>query len=115
MHFHNFNCKSLLIGAAISLMVCTPVLAAVRGVVTDNGVNLRSGASTEYEVIAKFAGDTKNYNEIENMAQRIYAARLLKNGETYNSVMEKTNLASATVARVSNCVKYGKGYDKFIK
>ena len=53
MHFHNFNCKSLLIGAAISLMVCTPVLAAVRGVVTDNGVNLRSGASTEYEVIAK--------------------------------------------------------------
>lgn len=54
-------------------------------------------------------------NEIENMAQRIYAARLLKNGETYNQVMQKTNLASATVARVSSCVKYGKGYDKFIK
>lgn len=54
-------------------------------------------------------------NEIENMAQRIYAAKLLKNGETYSSVMEKTSLASATVARVSNCVKYGKGYDKFIK
>lgn len=54
-------------------------------------------------------------NEIENMAQRIYAAKLLKNGETYTQVMQKTNLASATVARVSNCVKYGKGYEKFIK
>ncbi|MBE6008505.1 MAG: hypothetical protein E7235_04835 [Lachnospiraceae bacterium] len=53
MHFHNFNYKSLLIGAAISLIACTPVFAAVRGVVTGNGVNLRSGASAEYEVIAK--------------------------------------------------------------
>lgn len=53
--------------------------------------------------------------EIENMAQRIYAAKLLKNGETYTQVMKKSGLASATVARVSNCVKYGKGYEKYIK
>lgn len=53
MHFSKFNLKTLLLGATVSLMVSTPVFAAVRGVVTDNGVNLRSGASTEYEVIAK--------------------------------------------------------------
>lgn len=53
--------------------------------------------------------------EVENMAQRIYAAKLLKQGETYIQVMEKTGIASATLARVSSCVKYGKGYDKFVK
>ncbi len=53
--------------------------------------------------------------EVENMAQRIYAAKLLKQGETYIKVMEKTGIASATLARVSSCVKYGKGYDKFVK
>ncbi len=59
--------------------------------------------------------DLCTHKEIENMAQRICAARLLKQGETYNSVMQKTGIASATLARVSNCVKYGKGYEKFIK
>ncbi len=53
MHFHNFNYKSILIGSIISLMICTPAFAAVRGVVTEDGVNLRSGTSTEYETIAK--------------------------------------------------------------
>ena len=73
-----------------------------------------AGLETAEDCKALFE-DLCTNKEIENMAQRIYAAKLLKNGETYNSVMEKTNLASATVARVSNCVKYGKGYDKFIK
>lgn len=59
--------------------------------------------------------DLCTHKEVENMAQRISAAKLLKKGETYNSVMEKTGIASATLARVSNCVKYGKGYEKFIK
>ncbi|MEE0945638.1 MAG: YerC/YecD family TrpR-related protein [Acutalibacteraceae bacterium] len=59
--------------------------------------------------------DLCTHKEVENMAQRICAARLLKKGETYNQVMQKTGIASATLARVSSCVKYGKGYDKFIK
>lgn len=59
--------------------------------------------------------DLCTHKEIENMAQRVCAARLLKQGETYSRVMEKTGIASATLARVSSCVKYGKGYDKFIK
>lgn len=59
--------------------------------------------------------DLCTHKEVENMAQRICAARLLKKGETYNQVMQKTGIASATLARVSSCVKYGKGYDKFVK
>lgn len=53
--------------------------------------------------------------EIEQMAQRIVAARLLIEGKTYNQVIEKTDISSATLSRVSRCVKYGEGYKKFLK
>ncbi len=69
---------------------------------------------TEEDCQLLFA-DLCTHKEVENMAQRICAARLLKQGETYSKVSEKTGIASATLARVSSCLKYGKGYDKFIK
>lgn len=53
--------------------------------------------------------------EIEQMAQRIYAARLLLEGKTYTQVIEKTDISSATLSRVSRCVQYGEGYRSFIK
>jgi len=53
--------------------------------------------------------------EIEQMAQRVAAARLLIEGNTYNKVIEKTDISSATLSRVSRCVQYGSGYKKFIK
>lgn len=53
MNFKGFTIKSILLVTGISLTICTPALAAVRGVVTDDGVNVRSGASTEYEIISK--------------------------------------------------------------
>ncbi len=53
--------------------------------------------------------------EVEQMAQRIVAARLLIEGKTYNQVIEKTDISSATLSRVSRCVKYGEGYKKFLK
>ncbi len=53
--------------------------------------------------------------EIEQMAQRVIAARLLMEGKTYNQVIEKTDISSATLSRVSRCVQYGQGYKKFIK
>ena len=52
--------------------------------------------------------------EIEQMAQRIYAARLLIEGKTYNQVIEETDISSATLSRVSRCVQYGEGYRKFL-
>ncbi len=53
--------------------------------------------------------------EIEQMAGRIKAARLLIENKTYNQVIEETDISSATLSRVSRCVQYGKGYSKFLK
>lgn len=50
--------------------------------------------------------------EIANMAQRIRAAKLLMSGKTYNSVIEETDISSATLSRVSRAVRYGVGYKK---
>lgn len=53
--------------------------------------------------------------EVENMAERLYAAKLLMEGNTYNQVMERANISSATLSRVSRCVQYGGGYSKCLK
>ena len=53
--------------------------------------------------------------EIEKMAERVYAAKLLLEGKTYNQVIAQTDISSATLSRVSRCVQYGKGYSKLLK
>lgn len=53
--------------------------------------------------------------EIEQMAQRLRAAKLLLQGKTYSQVIEETDISSATLSRVSRCVQYGSGYSKFLK
>lgn len=53
--------------------------------------------------------------ELEQMAQRVKAAKLLLEGKTYNQVMELCEISSATLSRVSRCVQYGRGYKKFVK
>ena len=58
--------------------------------------------------------DLCTQKEIEQMAQRICAARLLIEGKTYNQVIEETDISSATLSRVSRCVQYGEGYRKFL-
>ena len=53
--------------------------------------------------------------EIEKMAERLYAAKLLLEGKTYTQVMQETDISSATLSRVSQCVQYGNGYAKLLK
>jgi len=53
--------------------------------------------------------------ELENMAERCHAAKLLLEGKTYNQVMEQVEISSATLSRVSRCVQYGSGYAKLLK
>ena len=60
-------------------------------------------------------GDLCTIKEIEQMAQRVRAAKLLMKKNTYNTVIEETDISSATLSRVSRCVQYGKGYKKFLK
>jgi len=53
--------------------------------------------------------------ELENMAERLFVAKLLIAGNTYNQVMEQADISSATLSRVSRCVQYGNGYSKLLK
>jgi len=77
-----------------------------------------------YELIASITdpGDIRalfddmcTRKEIDNMAERIFAARLLLQGNTYSQVMAQADISSATLSRVSRCVQYGTGYSKLLK
>ena len=59
--------------------------------------------------------DLCTVKELENMAERLHAAKLLMDGNTYNQVMAQADISSATLSRVSRCVQYGSGYSKLLK
>ena len=76
-----------------------------------------------FEVISKlstkedcelFFRDLCTLKELDAMTQRIKAAKLLLDGETYEKIISKTEISSATLSRVSRCVKYGEGYKKIL-
>lgn len=62
-----------------------------------------------------FLEDLCTRKELEKMAERVYAARLLIEGNTYNQVISQSDISSATLSRVSRCVQYGKGYSRMLK
>ena len=49
------------------------------------------------------------------MAQRLYAAKLLSEGKTYQEVTEACSISSATLSRVSRSLQYGSGYRSIFK
>ena len=59
--------------------------------------------------------DLCTIKEVENMAERCFAARLLIEGNTYSQVMAQADISSATLSRVSRCVQYGRGYKALLK
>ena len=61
------------------------------------------------EEAAQFLNDLCTIKELEAMCQRLRAAKMLLQGKTYNEVVEETEISSATLARVSKCVRYGDG------
>lgn len=76
----------------------------------DTLIKLRSREECE-----KFFADLCTYKEIDAMAQRLCAAKLLLMGDTYEEIIKKTDISSATLSRVSRCVKYGEGYKSILK
>ena len=66
------------------------------------------------ERIRALFDDLCTRKEIENMAERVFAARLLLENNTYALVMEQCSISSATLSRVSRCVQYGTGYRRAI-
>ena len=67
------------------------------------------------EECKKLFGDLCTFKEIEQMALRISAAKLLLEGKTYQQVIDVCDISSATLSRVSRCVRYGEGYKEFLK
>lgn len=60
----------------------------------------------------KFFEDALTVKEILDVAQRLKAARMLKNGENYVVIGKETGMSTATISRVSRCLEYGMGgYD----
>lgn len=70
---------------------------------------------TEIHTMEAFLNDLCTRKEIENMAERIRAAKLLMEGKTYAQVIEQTEISSATLSRISQCVRYGKGYSELLE
>lgn len=66
------------------------------------------------EECKSFFEDICTVQELEKMAQRLEAAKLLLQGQTYEQVIEKTSISSTTLSRVSRCIRYGNGGYKTI-
>ena len=67
------------------------------------------------QIVRALFEDLCTAKELENMAERCWAAKLLMEGNTYNQVMERSAISTATLSRVSRCVQYGKGYSALLK
>ena len=65
--------------------------------------------------MAALLEDMCTLKEVENMAERLFTAKLLMEGRTYNQIMAQADISSATLSRVSRCVQQGKGYSKLLK
>jgi len=64
----------------------------------------------------KFFEDALTVKEILDIAQRLKAAKMLKNGENYVGIGKETGMSTATISRVSKCLEYGMGgYDIVLK
>lgn len=61
------------------------------------------------EECEKFFSDLCTITELDAMLQRIKAAKLLLEDKTFQEVTSATKISSATLARVSKCIKYGDG------
>ena len=61
------------------------------------------------EECEKFFDDLCTINELDAMLQRIKAAKMLLEDKTFQEVIKETQISSATLARVSKCIKYGDG------
>lgn len=59
--------------------------------------------------------DLCTIREMQDLAQRIEVARLLRAQMTYNDIAQATGASTATISRVNRCLLYGAGgYEKIL-
>lgn len=62
-----------------------------------------------------FFEDVCTVKEIQSLAQRLQVAKMLKAGESYEAIVEKTGASTATVSRVKRSLVYGAdGYNRVL-
>ena len=66
-------------------------------------------AIDDKDLCLSFFSDLMTATEVEQFAQRLRAAKLLLEGHTYAQIIAVTDISSATLSRVSNCVRRGGG------
>ena len=54
-----------------------------------------------------FFGDLCTKTELREMSKRLFAAKLISEGEKYADIVEKTGLSTATITRVNGCLRDG--------
>ena len=64
------------------------------------------------EECINFFEDVCTIKEIQDMSQRLEVAYLLNSGKSYQEVLAKTGVSTATISRVNRSLNYGNdGYD----
>ncbi len=61
-----------------------------------------------------FFEDLCTMKELADMAQRVKAARMLLDGATYEQIVKKVEISTATISRINRCIQYGSGGYKMI-
>jgi TrpR-related protein YerC/YecD len=56
-----------------------------------------------------FFEDLCTMKELADMTQRIQAARMLLRGATYEQIVKKVKISTATISRINRCILYGGG------
>jgi TrpR-related protein YerC/YecD len=55
----------------------------------------------------QFFEDVATIGEIKDLGQRLEVAKMLRAGSTYEEIVEKTGVSTATISRVKKCLYYG--------
>lgn len=55
----------------------------------------------------EFFEDACTIKELQEISQRFDVAKLLWQGESYNTINQKTGASTATICRVKKCLMYG--------
>ena len=59
--------------------------------------------------LSSFLEDLLTEDEFLDLAQRIKIAKLILDGRTYDEIAEKVGTSTATVSKIGQVIKYGKG------
>ncbi len=81
---------------------------AVRSQATDDLFDAILCLETKEECY-KFFSDLCTIKELNDMAQRLEAARLLLEGKTYDQIVRQAEISTATISRINRCIQYGSG------